>query len=197
MKLVVGLGNPGPEYARTRHNVGFWVVDRVAERRGLPLAERAYRSAVARGSVAGEPYVLIEPQTFMNRSGAAVRSAADDLGVAPDRILVAYDDLDLPVGKLRLRSAGGAGGHRGVASITEALGTKEFPRLRVGIGRPERGGDVVEWVLEPPSASESEALASAVETAAEAVECWLAEGLPSAMNRYNPPASRASETGRG
>ena len=197
MKLVVGLGNPGPEYARTRHNVGFWVVDRVAARRGLALAERAYRSAVGRGTVGDEPYVLLEPQTFMNRSGAAVRSAADDLGVAPEEILVAYDDLDLPVGRLRLRSAGGAGGHRGVASITEALGTKEFPRLRVGIGRPETGGDVVEWVLEAPSASETEALASAVEIAADAVECWLVEGLSSAMNRYNPPASRASETGRG
>lgn len=193
MKLVVGLGNPGPEYERTRHNVGFWVVDRVAARRGVSLAECAYRSAVGRGSVGSEDYVLLEPQTFMNRSGLAVRSAADELGVAPEQILVAYDDLDLPVGKLRLRHAGGTGGHRGVASIRDALGTTEFPRLRVGIGRPERGGDVVQWVLESPAAAESESLAAAVETAAEAVECWLVEGMSAAMNRYNPGGARGPE----
>jgi len=187
MKLVVGLGNPGPAYAATRHNVGFWIVDRLAERHGLtgvpgePLC----------GAIEGEEVVLLKPQTFMNRSGSAVARTALAFAVGPTEILVAYDDLDLPVGKVRLRIAGGAGGHRGVASIIETLGLREFPRLRVGIGRPPAGADVVDYVLEPPAPDQEEALAEAVDVAAAAVEIWLAEGIQTAMNRTHAPAAKA------
>ena len=199
MKLVVGLGNPGPSYARTRHNVGFWVVDRLAERNRLRFGERDYRSQVARGSIRGERCVLLKPQTYMNLSGEAVGRARRALRIEPVEILVVYDDLDLPAGRLRIRDAGGAGGHHGVESLIESLGGKGFPRIRIGIGRP--AGDPVDFLTDDPVTPEEAAVFEpAVDRAAEAVETWLTEGIATAMNRFNGtppgdrPASRVDET---
>jgi peptidyl-tRNA hydrolase, PTH1 family len=186
MKLIVGLGNPGSTYARTRHNVGFRVLDRIAERNRLRFGERDYKSQVARGSIAGERCVLLKPQTYMNLSGEAVGRARRALRLEPAEILVVYDDLDLPLGRLRIRDAGGAGGHHGVESIIEAVGGKGFPRIRLGIGRP--AGDPVDYLTDEPVTPEEEpVLDAAVERAAEAVETWLADGIATAMNRFNAP----------
>jgi peptidyl-tRNA hydrolase, PTH1 family len=183
MKAVVGLGNPGPSYAQTRHNVGFWVVEELAARHHLRFARGDYRSHVARGRIRDEEVVLLKPQTFMNASGEAVGRARRDLGLEAADIIVVYDDLDIPVGRIRVRGEAGAGGHHGVESVIEALGSRAFPRVRVGIGRP--GGDPMEHVLGTPAPQERELLEASVERAADAVEVVLDEGVGRAMNRFN------------
>ena len=193
MKLIVGLGTPGATYARTRHNVGFRVLDRIAERNRLRFGERDYKSHVARGSIAGARCVLLKPQTYMNLSGEAVGRARRALRLEPAEILIVYDDLDLPLGRLRIRDAGGAGGHHGVESIIEAVGGKGFPRIRIGIGRP--AGDPVDYLTDEPITPEEEpVLDAALERAAEAAEKWLSDGIAAAMNRFNvaPGQSRGS-----
>jgi len=189
MKAVVGLGNPGAAYARTRHNVGFWVVDELAARHGLRFARSGYKADVAEGRIADADVVLLKPQTFMNASGEAVGRARRDLGLEPAEIVVVYDDLDLPVGRIRVRAAAGAGGHHGVESVIEELGSKEFPRVRIGIGKPQ-SGETVDYVLGPPTAEEQGALHASIERAADAVEVVLGEGVARAMSRFNgaPPA---------
>lgn len=186
MLLVVGLGNPGPEYASTRHNAGFMVVDRLARVLGLSWRRAPYPGLEARGGAAGERLVLLKPMTFMNLSGGAVAAAARRHGAGPAEICVVYDDLDLPPGALRIRGGGGgAGGHRGVLSIIEALGSRDFLRVRVGIGRPLPGQDAARHVLSPFAEREWEAVAPALERAAEAVLAVLREGPERAMNRFN------------
>ncbi|MGI9591619.1 MAG: aminoacyl-tRNA hydrolase [Myxococcota bacterium] len=200
MKLVVGLGNPGPRYADTRHNAGFRVVERLAQRRGVPLADERFQGRFGTGwlPAAEGPALalgLLQPLTFMNRSGAAVAEALAALPVAdPARdLLVFVDDVDLPFGRLRLRSSGGAGGQRGLADVIAVLGRQDFPRLRFGIGRPEGGMETADWVLSPFSSPEREGLAGRVEVAAEACEMALLEGVTAAMNRFNPdPAPEPS-----
>lgn len=184
MKVVVGLGNPGSSYARTRHNVGFWVVDRLAERHRLRFSRREYKSQVARGRIGAEDVVLLKPQTFMNACGEAVGRARRDLGLDPREFLVVYDDLDLGVGRVRVKADSGAGGHHGVESVIEALGSKAFPRVRIGVGRPPAGG-AIDYLLEPPAAEELRVLGASVDQAADAVEAVLSEGVASAMNRFN------------
>ena len=191
-RLVVGLGNPGPEYAATRHNVGFRVVGLLARRAGAVfVADPGLRGRVARVRIAGRDCALLEPATFMNRSGESVGAALERWpALAPERdLLVVLDDLDLPPGRLRLRPSGGAGGHRGLADIARALATQALPRLRFGIGHPGTATQVVDWVLEPFSASEeAEILPAALERAADAVECVVGEGLTVAMGRFNAVA---------
>ncbi len=187
MKLVVGLGNPGPRYAPTRHNVGFRVVDQLAARRQIPLAEDRFRGRFGRGTFAGIELGLLEPLTWMNLSGDAVAEALAGLPVAEPAadLLVVLDDVDLPFGRLRLRPGGGGGGHRGLDHVIERLGTRDFPRLRFGIGRPEGPVETSDWVLTRFSPEEERALAEHVARAADAVEAALCLGLPAAMNRYN------------
>jgi PTH1 family peptidyl-tRNA hydrolase len=193
VKLVVGLGNPGRRYEATRHSVGFRIVERFAARWGIELGQRCYGGRFGRGAVrgaAGEPLevALLEPQTFMNRSGAAVAEALRGLGVedpAAD-LLVVLDDVDLPFGRLRVRPAGGAGGHRGLEDVIEALGRSDFPRLRFGVGRPPALLDTAEWVLEPFSEEEQARLGPRIEAASEALGAALLEGVAAAMNRFNP-----------
>jgi PTH1 family peptidyl-tRNA hydrolase len=189
VKLVVGLGNPGPRYARTRHNVGFRVLDAVAVRLGAAPPVRRFAGHFAEGTLAGERVGLLAPETFMNRSGEAVAQALAALAVAdPARdLLVVFDDADLPLGRLRLRAHGSSGGHNGFADVLERLGTEEVPRLRFGIGRPAEPRDTVDYVLEPFTPAEEEPLALAVPRAADAVECFVREGVAAAMNRYNGP----------
>lgn len=184
-RLVVGLGNPGSEYAGTRHNAGFWVVDRLAADLGVSVRRKSFSALLGDGAHGGQKVYLLKPQTYMNRSGESVAAAARYFGLEPGEVLVVCDDLDLPLGRLRIRPKGGAGGHRGLTSIIQQLGTSDFPRLRIGIGRPDDKSEVVDYVLGGLSAAEQETLSEAVERAAAAVNLWLAEGLEAAMNRYN------------
>ena len=189
MKLVVGLGNPGPEYADTRHNAGQRIVEHLAGRHGIALARKARLEArLGAGSVRSVRVALLVPLGFMNVSGRAVERALEALGPldpAQD-LLVVYDDLDLPFGRLRIRPGGGAGGHRGLADIQERLGRSDFPRLRFGIGRPPPGADPVDYVLAPFGREEAAALPERIEAAADALEAMLGGGIATAMNQFNP-----------
>jgi peptidyl-tRNA hydrolase, PTH1 family len=188
MILIAGLGNPGRLYLHSRHNAGFHVVELLAKRHGLDFEHRKSKAMVARGHIAGADIVLAKPQTFMNGSGASVVPLLHSLHLSPADLLVVYDDLDLPVGVVRLRPNGSAGGHHGMESIIAHLGSREFPRLRIGIGRPgdSRSPDeIAEYVLRNATASERSALAEGYAHAADAIEYVLAEGLAAAMNRFN------------
>jgi PTH1 family peptidyl-tRNA hydrolase len=196
VKLVVGLGNPGPEYADTRHNAGFRVVGELARRHGIALArERRFYGCFGRGLIKKVETGLLEPYTFMNLSGKAVRAAADELrlGDLGSDLVVIYDDLDLPFGRLRIRPGGGAGGQKGLADIQTRLARNDFPRLRVGIGRPPPGEDPVEYVLAPFDAGQRAALPELLDRAADAVEAILVDGVQPAMNRFNAGGAAAPE----
>lgn len=190
-KAVVGLGNPGGRYAATRHNVGFMVVDRLCRARGAELVSGRHGAAWAEVRLAGFPVVLVEPQTYMNRSGIAVAGFVRELGLEPADVLVVHDELDLPLARTKLKRGGGTAGHRGLESIVEHLGTRDFPRLRVGIGRPPGHEEVVDFVLEPFTAEERSALDGALEAAAAGVEAWCELGIETAMGRVNAPPSPA------
>lgn len=185
MKLIVGLGNPGRAYAHTRHNVGFDVVDLLAERMGAAF-RRSWRfpAELAEGDLAGERVVLVKPRTFMNRSGEAVGPLMRKKGLQPSDVVVVVDDVDLPVGRLRLRKAGSAGGHNGLKSVIARLGTDAFPRVRVGIGR-DRAGDTVEHVLGRFAPEEQPVIQEAIQRAADAVAASLRDGWDRAMNVFN------------
>lgn len=185
MWLIVGLGNPEPRYLPTRHNVGWRILHRLAARHGIALEASRYAGRFGRGRVGGEEVGLLEPHTFMNRSGEAVELALEHLDLDERSLLVLSDDLDLPFGTLRLRPSGGAGGHRGLADVIDAVGSGEFPRLRFGIGRPPAGEDPIDWVLAPFDAEEEEALPARVDEAVDALETLLADGVTQAMNRFN------------
>lgn len=184
MKLVVGLGNPGGEYAFTRHNVGFMVIDELAKRHAI-TNWRSKHEALAAEIRADEPILLVKPQTFMNLSGNAVGAIARWYKVAPEDIIVIVDDMDLAPGRLRLRTRGSSGGHRGLESILVNLGQEDFIRVRVGIGRPRPGQEVVNYVLNGFSQEEKLLLDKAIVQAADAVEYMLKHDMASAMNRYN------------
>lgn len=186
--MVVGLGNPGTEYANHRHNTGFRVVETLARAHSLVFArQKGTRAHVADGQIDSRPILLVKPQTFMNLSGRAVGRLSRAHEIPPQQILVIYDDLDLPLGRLRMRSEGGAGGHKGMRSIIETLGTQAFPRLRVGIDRPSGRLDPAEYVLQPFAKEEQACIANAIERSVRAIECWLAEGIEAAMDQFNPP----------
>ena len=185
MWVVVGLGNPGRRHAQTRHNVGFRVVDRLGARWGVGVAREAHRALVGEARRDGERVLLVKPQTYMNDSGGAVGSLRRFYRFGPDHLLAVHDDVDLPVGRLRVRGGGGAGGHRGVQSLIDAVGEPAFVRVRVGVGRPPAGRDTAEYVLAPPADEERDVLGRAEERAAEAVELLLAKGPACAMNRIN------------
>jgi PTH1 family peptidyl-tRNA hydrolase len=190
VKLVVGLGNPGPEYEPTRHNVGFRAVERLAARHAIALApEKRLHGRFGAGRIGGCEVGILEPATWMNRSGRAVLAAleAHPLDPAAD-LLVVYDDLDLPFGRLRLRPGGGAGGHNGLGDVQEQLGRSDFPRLRFGVGRPPPGQDAVGYVLAPFDADEAQRLPERLDAACDAIEAALADGVERAMNRVNAPA---------
>jgi PTH1 family peptidyl-tRNA hydrolase len=183
--LIVGLGNPGREYAQTRHNIGFQVVSRLADKHGLNFSRVQNQAIIATGRVGGARVVLAKPQTWMNDSGQAVGPLVRFYKVELTRLLIVYDDLDRPSGSLRLRSEGGHGGHNGMRSIVTRLGTQEFARLRVGIGRPPGRMDPAAYVLQPFARDEEILMDAARDRAVEAIECFLAEGIVSAMNKYN------------
>ncbi len=188
MYLIVGLGNPGEEYVKHRHNVGFQCVTYLAGRHSLSFAEKQSKARLATGIIAGERVVLAKPFTFMNASGQAVAPLARWYKIdVKCELLVIYDDLDLPFGTLRMRANGSAGGQNGMKSIIEQLGTQEFARLRVGIGRPPQGWDPRDYVLGTWSREQAEQLPELYTRVADAVELFVREGLVAAMNRFNAP----------
>ena len=182
---VVGLGNPGRQYENTRHNAGFLVVDLLAEAFGIVLQERKFRASWGTGNVKGQKLLLLKPLSFMNRSGEPVGEIARYFSYSPGRILVVHDDLDLPLGRIRLAQRGGPGGHRGLVSIIEHLGGQDFPRLKLGIGRPAHGEPVEAYVLDAPYPGDRETFHKMVVRGAEVVRTVLSEGLVTAMNRFN------------
>lgn len=184
MKLIVGLGNPGPSYARNRHNVGFQCVERFIKRHGLVSERTMFKALVTAGQINSSKVLLARPLTFMNLSGQAVRPLLRWYRVALSDLLVVYDDLDLPLGGIRLRQRGGSGGHKGMRSIIEALGSEEFPRLRIGIGRPTHG-DPQDYVLSDFTLDESIVMEEAYERAVNAIELFITEGIVAAMNKCN------------
>jgi PTH1 family peptidyl-tRNA hydrolase len=187
VKLIVGLGNPGARYALTRHNVGFHVVDRLADVAGLSCQAGRVRALLAQGMLRAQTVLLVKPQTFMNESGLAVSALVRFYKLDLADLLVICDDLDLPAGRMRLREQGSSGGQRGVASIIQQIGSNAFPRLRVGIGRPSDPRiDPVDHVLSVPQGVERETLEAGERRAVEAVQVWLSEGIAVAMNQFNP-----------
>jgi len=188
IQIVVGLGNPGDRYEQTRHNAGFWFVDRLAHEYGGTFREdRRHQGEVSRVRVHDADLLLLKPNTFMNRSGASVRSLSAYLKIPPECVLVAHDELDLPVGTVRLKRGGGPGGHNGLKDVIAHLG-REFYRLRIGIGHPREQADVIDYVLNRPRAEEKTRITEAVETAANVLPVMLAEGEQRAMNRLHRPA---------
>lgn len=185
VKLLVGLGNPGVRYAATRHNVGFRVAEALAARRRIRLKAWSERAVVGQGVLNGDELWVAEPLGFMNRSGAVVKDLLAGAAAGPDALVVVYDDLDLPLGQLRFKRKGGHGGHNGLRSIIDSLGTDAFLRLKVGVGRPPPGRDPVDYVLEAFLPSEEGAVASSVTQACDALEVALTEGVDVAMNRFH------------
>ena len=184
--LLVCLGNPGDKYENTRHNVGYMVADEVAERQRAPIQKLKFKALTNLLTISGEKVLVMKPITYMNLSGEAVRQAVDFYKVAPDHVLVVSDDTALPVGKLRIRKGGSAGGHNGLKNIIQHLGTDQFPRVRVGVGeKPHPDYDMADWVLGKFQGEDKKAIDAAVKRAADAIECILSDGLDKGMNRFN------------
>ena len=187
MKAIVGLGNPGPRYTNTRHNAGWRVVDVLAQRWGASKASKARHAEVCKAECGGEPTLLVKPLTYMNDSGKAVRALVEKDHLPLEHILVVYDDIDLAFGRLRLRAGGSSGGHNGIKSIQQHVAGKpgDFPRIKVGLGRPPAGVDPMEYVLGSFKPDEKLVIEETVGRAADAVECWVQEGIEVAMNTFN------------
>jgi PTH1 family peptidyl-tRNA hydrolase len=184
MKMIVGLGNPGDEYADTRHNTGFKVIDLLAESLGIDVRKKKFGARFGMGELAGEKLILLKPWQFMNLSGQAVSTTMGFYKLSVSNLLVVTDDMDLQTGRIRLRSKGSAGGHNGLADVIDKLGTNEFARCRVGIGH---GSDeeAVDYVLDKPSETERPLLVGAIDRARDAVLCWIEFGIETAMNKFN------------
>ena len=185
MKLIAGLGNPGREYAGTRHNIGFGVITRISDKYNIPLNSKEHKAVCGKGMIGGEKVILAQPQTFMNLSGESVGSIADYYKIQPEDIIIAYDDIDLEVGQIRVRRKGSAGGHNGMKNIIQHLGTNEFPRVKVGVGAKPEGGDLVRHVLGRFSKNDEKIMGESLDLAVEAVETIVTEDVDVAMNRYN------------
>jgi PTH1 family peptidyl-tRNA hydrolase len=185
MYIIAGLGNPDGRYENTRHNVGFEVIDILADRIGICVDEKKHRALCGRGVLEGQKVILLKPQTYMNLSGESVRAAADFYKAEPENIIVVYDDISLEPGQLRIRGKGSAGGHNGIKNIIAHLGTQEFPRVKVGIGEKPKGMDLADYVLSHFSQGERETMREAYKEAAEAVAVMVGQGIDEAMNRFN------------
>ena len=184
-KLIIGLGNIGDKYIGSRHNIGFRCVDRLAKLSSITLSQRHHHALIGQGVVGGVTVALVKPRTYVNESGKAVTSLLTRYNVSPDDLLAIYDDMNLPPGKLRLRSGGSAGGHNGVKSIIEALGTQDFARIRIGIGRPPPDTNDIQYVLGKMTLDEMNNANDTIEHATEAIVYSLTENFDAAMNRFN------------
>jgi PTH1 family peptidyl-tRNA hydrolase len=185
VKIVLGLGNPGKKYERTRHNLGFMIVDRIAAQKNISICTKKCRSLVGEWTLLGEKVLLAKPQTFMNLSGEAVEELVRAFSLGIDDLLVVHDDMDLSFGRIRIRTRGGSAGHRGLQSILSALGSENFLRVRVGVGHPPVGVDPIDYLLFPFSEEEAALLDPTLQRAAEAVKSILEEGVSRAMERFN------------
>jgi peptidyl-tRNA hydrolase, PTH1 family len=185
MKIVAGLGNPGPKYDRTRHNVGYRVIEELSQRLAAGKPRLRFDATLAEGNLGGEKVLLASPRTYMNESGRSVRQLVDFYGLQLSDLLVVCDDFNLELARLRMRSGGSAGGQKGLADIIRKLATEEFPRLRIGIGRPPEQMDAADFVLSKFKRSEQNTIDDAVVRAAEGVELWIRAGIGPAMNRIN------------
>ncbi|TYR78310.1 aminoacyl-tRNA hydrolase [Priestia megaterium] len=185
MKLIVGLGNPGKEYDRTRHNIGFMTIDQLAEHFMISLDKTKFNGLYGTGTIRGEKVILLKPLTYMNLSGESIRPLMDYYNIEIEDLLVIYDDLDLPCGKVRLRTKGSPGGHNGIKSIIQHVKTQNFNRIRIGIDRPKNGMKVVDYVLGKFTNEEMIHMEEAIKTSISASEDWLAKSFLEVMNRYN------------
>lgn len=185
MKCIIGLGNPGKKYEKTRHNIGFMALDEIAKQHAIQFDKTKFKCEYYIGLIQNQKVLLIKPQTFMNLSGEGVRPLLDYYNVDYENALVIYDDLDLPTGKIRLREKGGHGGHNGIRSLIEHLGTKEFKRLRIGIGRPVDATPIVNYVLKPFPKNEEPDVATAIDTSVKACDMWMNQSFNEVMNVYN------------
>ncbi|HEY86046.1 MAG TPA: aminoacyl-tRNA hydrolase [Chloroflexi bacterium] len=183
--LLAGLGNPGQKYSKTRHNVGFHILDKLAQSEGLTFDERRGKAIIARGNIEGVSVALVKPQTWMNLSGQAIAPIARFYKIPPERILIIYDDLDLPLAQLRIRQKGGAGGHKGMTSITQQLGSKDFPRIRIGIDRPPGQMPVEAYVLQKFTPSQWAKIEVTYQKTLDAIRDLVTHSVEYAMNNYN------------
>ena len=184
--LIVGLGNPGEQYENTRHNVGFLVADELGERGSFPIQRLKFKALTNTAVIGGQGALVMKPTTYTTLSGEAVGEAARFYKIPPGRVLVISDDVDLPLGKLRIRTGGSAGGHNGLKSVIQHLGADQFPRLKVGVGgKPHPDYDMADWVLGKLQGEDKRVMDEAVKRAADAVECFLKDGPQKAMNRFN------------
>jgi len=190
VKIIVGLGNPGTEYRMSRHNIGFQVVDRIAQINHISIRTRRFRSFYGTGRINSQQVILAKPLTFMNRSGEAVKKATDFFHLGMEDLVVVHDDLDLPFGRLRFKRRGGDGGHQGVRSIIDRMGGNNFLRLKVGVGRPPEGLDSADYVLEVFDRTEQALLDQILPLAAECLKVMLLEGLEKAMNQFQKRSER-------
>lgn len=185
MKLIVGLGNPGMQYAATRHNIGFEVVDSLAEAYNIQITKSKYKALIGEGNIGGEKVILMKPQTYMNLSGEAVKVCMDFHKISNQDLIVIYDDISLEVGQLRLRQTGSAGGHNGIKNIIAQLGTQEFPRIKFGVGQKPAGWDLANYVLGRFPEEEMKIIGPRIGEAVKAVEAIVTLGMEKAMNNYN------------
>ena len=183
--LLVCLGNPGKEYANTRHNIGFLAADALEKRTGVKFNKLKYRALTGEVTLGGQRVLVVKPQTYMNLSGEAVKLAGGFYKIPPEHILVLYDDISLPLGKLRIRASGSAGGHNGIKNIIAHLGTDAFPRIKVGVGAPQREDGLVDWVIGSFTASERKVVDAAIDKALDAAACVIEKGVSEAQNRFN------------
>ncbi len=192
MRCIVGLGNPGTKYTETRHNIGFILIDHLSETLHIPVKQKKWDSLIGRGQIGSKEVLLAKPLTYMNRSGSAVLQIVQFYKIPVQNLLVVHDDMDLPLGRIKIVRSGGPGGHNGVVSIIEALGTQEFPRLKVGIGRPLPQQKPEQYVLEPFSSPEKPILEEIIKEAEKASEVILEQGIDMAMNMFNPKSPLTS-----
>lgn len=185
MKLIIGLGNPGKQYEQTRHNIGFEVIDHLSNQFSIPLNQSKFKGIFGVGYVGGEKVFLLKPLTYMNLSGESIRALMDYFDIQVEDIMVIYDDLDLPVGKIRLREKGSAGGHNGIKSTIAHLGTQVFKRIRVGVDRPKQGMSVSDYVLSRFTAEEGPIMNEMIIRSGDACEQWLTTPFLQVMNKYN------------
>jgi PTH1 family peptidyl-tRNA hydrolase len=190
MKLIIGLGNPGAEYAATRHNIGFKAIDSVSETYRIPIQRNKFKAVIGEGTISGEKVILMKPQTYMNLSGEAVRQCIDWNKLTRDDIIVIYDDVSLEVGQLRIRKTGSAGGHNGIKSIIAHLGSQDFARIKVGVGEKPAGWDLANYVLGKFTPEETKIMNERLSDIEKALEIMLCKGIEQAMNQYNLKARR-------
>ena len=183
--IIAGLGNPESKYDKTRHNIGFRLIDELAVRNGITFSDRKHNGLVGKGIISGEKVILLKPLTYMNLSGECVGPAADYYKVEPENVIILFDDISLDVGRIRIRKKGSAGGHNGIKSIIAHLGSENFPRLKFGVGDKPKEMDLADYVLGRFSSQDEATVSEGIKRACEAVECMIGEGCDAAMNKYN------------